>query len=87
MRRHYVPNRGINLDYLMWLFTRISGLGVILLCVIGLASAMYMGARLQVDLPTVLRWTFSPILTMWSIAISRMLSLGGPMPSGRSCNS
>ncbi len=60
MRRHYVPNRGINLDYLMWLFTRISGLGVILLCVIGLASAMYMGARLQVDLPTVLRWTFFP---------------------------
>jgi succinate dehydrogenase hydrophobic anchor subunit len=60
MRSRYVPQRGINLDYLMWLFTRISGLGIILLALIGLASAMYMGARLQMDLPTVLRWTFLP---------------------------
>ena len=60
MRSRYVPQRGINLDYLMWLFTRISGLGIILLALIGLASAMYMGARLQLDLPTVLRWTFFP---------------------------
>ena len=60
MRHHYVPQRGINLDYLMWLFTRISGLGIVLLALIGLASAMYMGARMQMDLPTVLRWTFLP---------------------------
>ncbi len=60
MRAHYVPNRGLNLDYIMWLFTRISGLGIILLALIGLGSAMYMGARLQLDLPTVLRWTFFP---------------------------
>jgi succinate dehydrogenase hydrophobic anchor subunit len=60
MRPRYVPNRGLNLDYIMWLFTRISGLGIILLALIGLGSAMYMGARLQMDLPTVLRWTFLP---------------------------
>jgi len=60
MRHHYVPQRGINLDYLMWLFTRISGLGIVLLALIGLASAMYLGARMQMDLPTVLRWTFLP---------------------------
>jgi succinate dehydrogenase hydrophobic anchor subunit len=60
MRPRYVPQRGINLDYLMWLFTRISGLGIILLALIGLGTAMYMGARLQMDLPTVLRWTFFP---------------------------
>lgn len=60
MRHHYVPHRGINLDYLMWLFTRISGLGIVFLALIGLASAMYMGARMQMDLPTVLRWTFLP---------------------------
>ena len=29
MRPRYVPQRGINLDYLMWLFTRISGLGIV----------------------------------------------------------
>jgi len=60
MRTRYVPNRGLNLDYLMWLFTRISGLGIILLALIGLGSAMLMGARNQMDLPTVLRWTFFP---------------------------
>jgi len=60
MRPRYVPQRGINLDYLMWLFTRISGVGIVLLALIGLGAAMYMGARLQMDLPTVLRWTFFP---------------------------
>jgi len=44
----------------MWLFTRISGIGIVLLALIGLSAAMYMGARLQLDLPTVLRWTFLP---------------------------
>ncbi len=61
MRPQYVPNRGLNLDYIMWLFTRVSGLGIIVLALIGLGSAMYMGTRLQLDLPTVLRWTFFPI--------------------------
>ena len=60
MRARYVPQRGINLDYLMWLFTRISGVGIVVLALIGLGAAMYMGARLQMDLPTVLRWTFFP---------------------------
>lgn len=60
MRHRYVPQRGINLDYLMWLFTRISGVGIVVLSLIGLALAMFMGARLQMDLPTVLRWTFFP---------------------------
>ena len=31
-----VPQRGFNLDYLMWLFTRISGLTIILLSLIGM---------------------------------------------------
>ena len=60
MRPRYVPQRGITLDYLMWLFTRISGLAIVLLALIGLGAAMYMGARLQMNLPTVLRWTFFP---------------------------
>lgn len=60
MRSRYVPNRGLNLDYIMWLFTRISGLGIILLALIGLGAAMYMGARTEMDLQTILRWTFFP---------------------------
>jgi succinate dehydrogenase hydrophobic anchor subunit len=60
MRPRYVPQRGINLDFLMWLFTRISGLGIVVLALVGLGAAMVMGARLQMDLPTFLRWTFFP---------------------------
>ena len=60
MRAHSIPHRGINLDYIMWLFTRISGISIVILSLIGLISAMYMGARLQMDLPTLLRWTFLP---------------------------
>jgi succinate dehydrogenase hydrophobic anchor subunit len=60
MRSRIVPQRGFNLDYLMWIFTRISGLVIILLALIGLGAAMYMGARLKMDLGTVMRWTFFP---------------------------
>jgi succinate dehydrogenase hydrophobic anchor subunit len=44
----------------MWIFTRISGLSLVLLSGIGLISAFIMGARTQVNLPTLLRWTFFP---------------------------
>lgn len=55
-----VPQRGFNLDYLMWVFTRISGLALILLALIGVIGAFYMGARLQMDMSTLMRWTFFP---------------------------
>jgi succinate dehydrogenase hydrophobic anchor subunit len=60
MRPRIVPQRGFNLDYLMWLFTRISGLAIILLAMIGLSMGLYMGARLQMDVATLFRWTFFP---------------------------
>jgi succinate dehydrogenase / fumarate reductase membrane anchor subunit len=60
IRPRIVPQRGFNLDYLMWLFTRISGLAIILLSLIGIGAALYMGARTQMDLPTFLRWAFFP---------------------------
>ena len=44
----------------MWIFTRISGLSLILLAAIGISSAFVLGARTQVDLPTLVRWTFFP---------------------------
>jgi succinate dehydrogenase / fumarate reductase membrane anchor subunit len=44
----------------MWIFTRISGLSLILLAAIGVISAFVLGARTQVDLPTLVRWTFFP---------------------------
>jgi succinate dehydrogenase hydrophobic anchor subunit len=44
----------------MWLFTRLSGLAMILLGLTGFVAALIMGARTQTDLPTLMRWTFFP---------------------------
>ena len=51
---------GFSLEYSMWMFTRLSGLGMILLGLIGAAGALIMGARTQMDLATLMRWTFFP---------------------------
>ena len=60
MRARIVPQRGWNLDYLMWLFTRVSGLILFLLALVGLVGALILGARTEMDLPTLVRWTFFP---------------------------
>lgn len=60
MRTRTAPQRGFNLDYLMWLFTRLSGLSLFLLALIGVVGAFLLGAREQIDLPTLMRWTFFP---------------------------
>jgi succinate dehydrogenase hydrophobic anchor subunit len=44
----------------MWQFTRLSGLFLVLLAMIGFTYALLLGARTQIDLPTLLRWTFFP---------------------------
>jgi succinate dehydrogenase hydrophobic anchor subunit len=44
----------------MWIFTRLSGLALIVLALIGVISALLMGARTQMDLGTLMRWTFFP---------------------------
>jgi succinate dehydrogenase hydrophobic anchor subunit len=51
---------GFTFEYTMWIFTRISGLAMILLAIIGITAAFIMGARTQTDLPTLMRWTFFP---------------------------
>jgi succinate dehydrogenase hydrophobic anchor subunit len=57
-----VPQSGWNLEYLMFLFTRLSGLSFFILSIVGLLMALYMGARTQMDLGTLVRWTFFPNL-------------------------
>jgi succinate dehydrogenase hydrophobic anchor subunit len=47
-------------EYFMWIFTRLSGMALVSMAVIGMASAFLLGARTQVDLPTLMRWTFFP---------------------------
>ncbi|MEI7987468.1 MAG: hypothetical protein WCI88_00395 [Chloroflexota bacterium] len=44
----------------MFLLTRISGACIILFALIGMASALMMGARTQMDLGTLMRWIFFP---------------------------
>jgi succinate dehydrogenase / fumarate reductase, membrane anchor subunit len=47
-------------EYIMWFFTRISGLAMYLLALTGVVGALIMGARTQIDLPTLMRWSFFP---------------------------
>jgi succinate dehydrogenase hydrophobic anchor subunit len=42
----------------MWVFTRLSGLSLILLVVVGIGVGLLMGARTQMDLGTLMRWAF-----------------------------
>lgn len=51
---------GFSMEYAMWIFTRLSGIGMILLALIGISGAFIMGARTQMDLATLVRWTFFP---------------------------
>lgn len=60
MRSRVIPKPSWNLEYMMWIFTRISGLALILIAVLGISLGLLMGARTQMDLGTLLRWTFFP---------------------------
>jgi succinate dehydrogenase hydrophobic anchor subunit len=60
MQTRSVPQPGWSFEYIMWIFTRISGLALVGLAILGMMSALLMGARTQLDLPTLLRWTFFP---------------------------
>ena len=55
-----VPHPGWNLEYLMWLFMRISGLAFFLLAITGMIIALVQGARSYMQLGTLMRWTFFP---------------------------
>jgi len=52
------PN--MSYEYFMWIFTRLSGAAIILLAALGMTGAFLLGARTQVDLPTLMRWSFFP---------------------------
>lgn len=60
LRARKVPHPGWNLEYLMFIFTRISGIAIWILAIIGITGAFLMNARTQVDMETLLRWTFFP---------------------------
>lgn len=60
MHTRGIPQPGWSFEYIMWIFTRISGIAMLILGGLGLAGALLMGARTQMDMPTLVRWTFFP---------------------------
>ncbi len=60
LRSRTVPRRGWNLEFVMWVFTRVSGAAMLILGALGMIGALIMGARTQMDLATLMRWTFFP---------------------------
>jgi succinate dehydrogenase / fumarate reductase membrane anchor subunit len=60
MSSRTAPRVGFSFEYLMWIFTRISGLALVLLAAIGIVIALIMGARTQMHVGELVRWTFFP---------------------------
>ena len=55
-----LAKRGINFEMFMWLFTRLSALGMYPLILFAIIGALVMGARNDMNLADVLRWGFMP---------------------------
>ncbi len=55
-----IAKRGFDFETAMWYFTRLSALAMYLCAFIGLAGALIMGARTQMNLADIIRWTFMP---------------------------
>lgn len=59
-----IKQRGLtNFEAIMWIFTRLSALGMYALILLGLIGALIMGAREQMNLADVMRWAFMPNVT------------------------
>jgi succinate dehydrogenase hydrophobic anchor subunit len=62
-RRLSLTQRGLNFEMLMWLFTRLSALGMYALVLVALVGALIMGARNNMSFADVMRWGFMPNVT------------------------
>jgi succinate dehydrogenase hydrophobic anchor subunit len=58
-----LSKRGLNFETAMWLFTRLSALGMYLFILVGAIGALIMGARTQMNLADLMRWSFMPNTT------------------------
>ena len=64
MRSRYL-SRGSTFEYYMWLFTRLSGILMLLMAAFGIVFANLAGGRTLMDMPTQYRWSFFP--TYWHV--------------------
>lgn len=55
--------RGFDFETFMWIFTRISALAMYLCALIGIVGALIMGARTDMNMADLIRWTFMPSST------------------------
>ena len=58
-----LSQRGFNFEMAMWLFTRLTALGMYALLLVALVGALIMGARNQMSFADVMRWAFMPSVT------------------------
>ncbi len=54
------PRLGFSFENLMWYFTRISGIAIILLAIFGFFAAFFMDARTVLSVNEWFRWSFFP---------------------------
>jgi succinate dehydrogenase hydrophobic anchor subunit len=55
-----MAKRGFDFETTMWVFTRLSALAMYLFALIGIVGAFIMGARTQMNMANLIRWTFMP---------------------------
>ena len=55
-----LSKRGLSFEMFMWLFTRLSALGMYALILFAIMGALFMGARNDMNFADVLRWGFMP---------------------------
>ena len=59
-----IAKRGLmSFETIMWVFTRLSALGMYALILFGLIGALIMGARNNMNFADVMRWAFMPNVT------------------------
>jgi succinate dehydrogenase hydrophobic anchor subunit len=58
-----LTKRGLNFEMFMWMFTRLSALGMYALILFAVLGALVMGARNDMNLADVMRWGFMPTNT------------------------
>lgn len=62
MKSRILPlnKRGFNFEMFMWIITRLTALGMYALLLTAVIGALIMGARTQMNIADVIRWSFMP---------------------------
>jgi succinate dehydrogenase hydrophobic anchor subunit len=55
-----LAKRGFDFETFMWYFTRLSALAMYACAFIGMIGALIMGARMNMNMADIIRWTFMP---------------------------